>query len=74
MPINTDLAVAIQIVQCDELLGQGMLIRCDVPSEDRQTGIAIGFWKIAEYLIVSAIFFNNVDDVLDGRHELTLSG
>src|SRR5262249_32678407 len=46
---------------------QGAVIRCDIFTEEDQTGIAIPFRQIPQHLIVCPVFFNDVEDMLKRR-------
>src|SRR5215471_761883 len=44
-----------------------MLVGSDVASKDCQAGIAIALAQITEDLVVRTVFFDDVNNVLDGR-------
>ena len=45
----------------------GVLVRSHLLAEDRQPRVAVAFLYISENLIVSAVFLDDVDDVLNRR-------
>src|SRR5262249_14663077 len=58
---------AIQVVEQHELLGQRVLVRRDIPPEERQGRIAVPLFQIAVHLVVSAVLFHDEQDVLYRR-------
>src|SRR5215472_5378110 len=67
MTVDADFAVTVQIVQSNELLSQRVLVGSHVAAENSQSRIAIAFGKIAEYLVVGAVLFDDVNNMLNGR-------
>src|SRR5438874_13711104 len=70
--VHADLAVAIEVVQQDVLAGELMVIGRDAVTVDGEIGITIARWfaggitKIAEDLVVGAVFFDDIKDIFDG--------
>ena len=48
-----------------------MLIRSDVAPEQRQAGVAIALFQIAEHLVVGPVLFHDEQHVPDGRRRTT---
>src|SRR5215469_17696388 len=65
MAIARNLSAVVEVVEDAELQRQLVLVRSDVLSVHREGGIAVSDLQISEYLVVSAILFDDVDDVLD---------
>src|ERR1051325_7257632 len=71
MTVHADVPVAIEIVEKDVIAGDLVMIRRHVFAVNREVRIAVaggfpfGVFEIAHDLIVSAIFFDDVEDVLD---------
>ena len=65
MAVDAHFPVAVEIVKDHILLRQGVLIGRDLLAEDSERRIAVSLGQIAELLIVGAILFDDVDDVLD---------
>src|ERR1017187_148476 len=63
--VDAYFAVAVEVVEDDILACKSMLVGRDLLAEDGDLGIAVRFFQVAELLIVGAIFFDDVDDVLD---------
>ena len=59
-------AVAVVVVQQDKLLGQGVVVGRDPPTVVAELRVAVALGKVAEDLVVGAIFLDDIDDVLDG--------
>lgn len=58
MSVHTDFAIAIKIVEKDPLFGDLVMVRRNVVAEDGQSGIAVAFLHIAEYLVVGTILLD----------------
>lgn len=64
-------SVDVEVVQGDELLGQLMLVRCCILTEERQRRIAVAalaavrVLQVAKNLVVGAVLLDDIDDVLD---------
>src|ERR1700722_445227 len=65
MSIDAPLAVAVKIVEGDELLGQGVMVGRHFASEDREARVAIALRQVPQNLVVGSILFDDVNDVLD---------
>ncbi len=65
MAIGGDHAVAIKVVQKNELLGQRVQVGGRLASEDAKLRVAVALADVAENLIVGAVFLDDVDDVLE---------
>src|SRR5437773_5740241 len=63
--IGRHLAVAVKIIQEDELAHQLMVIGRDSLAHETQAGIAVAGGDVAEHLIISPIFFNDVNAMFD---------
>ena len=63
--VTGNVATIIEIIEDAELTSELVLIGRDVFAVHRQGWIAIADAEITEDLVVSAIFFNDVDDVMD---------
>ncbi len=74
MPLGRYFAVAIEVVQQDELPGQAMGVGRDFFREDAQVRIAVAFLHVAEDLVVGAVFANDVDAILDRAGIADLGG
>ena len=71
--VDTHFPIAVKVVEQHPLIGDGVMIRRDVLSEDRKPRIAVALLHIAEHLIVGAILLDDVDHVLDGRASADLA-
>ena len=65
MAVGGDLAAAVEIVQEDVLFGERVMIRSHFPAEKNEAGIAIAFRNSSEYLVVGAVFLDDVDAVFN---------
>ena len=79
MTVTTHLAVAVGVVEKDELLGDLVVIRSHVPRKHAQRGIAFPLGRlaggqIAEHLIVGAILLDHIDHVADRGGIADLAG
>jgi hypothetical protein len=64
--VDRDFAVTVEVVEEDVLLDEGMLVGSDLLAEEDEFGVAVGVRDVAEDLVVGAVLFDDVDDVLDG--------
>ena len=67
MAVGRDVAVAVEVVEQHELLGQLVMVGRHLAAEHDQRRIAVAARQVAEDLIVGAILLDDVDDVLDRR-------
>ena len=67
MPVSAEDAGTINIIEQDELMRQLVLVGGDPLPKHAERGIAVTLWQITEYLIVGAVFLDDVDDVADPR-------
>src|SRR5215831_7278677 len=65
-----DFAVAVEVVEDDRLSRELVRVGRHVFAEQDQVGVAIAFAKIAEDLIVGAVFADDVKHVFDLRKDL----
>jgi len=63
--VHADLAAAIEVVEIDELLREGVKVRCRRLAVQGQGRIAIADRQIAEDLVIGTVLFDDVNDVLD---------
>src|SRR5579862_15122 len=66
MAVTRNFSTVVKIVEHAELQSQLVLIRSDIGAVERERGVAVPRLQVAENLIVGAIFFNYVDDMLNG--------
>src|SRR5262249_3742420 len=74
MTILRNLAVAVEVIEQYELLGDRVVIRRDFAAEENQAGVAVALGDIAENLDVRAILLDDVEDVLDGGTHAGIGG
>ena len=65
MSIARDFAAIVEIVEQAELKRQLVLVRSYIGAVHRKRWIAVACFQIAEYLIVGAILFDDVDNVMN---------
>ncbi|MEX1103542.1 MAG: hypothetical protein WED87_04785, partial [Dehalococcoidia bacterium] len=65
MAVGAQDAAAIEVVEERELLGQGVLVRRDFAPEEAELRLAVPLLDVAEELVVRAVFFDDVNDVLE---------
>ena len=65
--VGAHFAVAVEVVEQHELLGDGVVVGRDLAAEQAQARVAVALGDIAEDLVVGAVLLDDVDDVLDGR-------
>ena len=65
--LSAEGSVAIQIIEQHELLSQRVMIRRDLGAEHGERRVAVTALQIAQHLIVGAVLFDDVDDVLEQR-------
>ena len=65
--VGANIAVDVKIIEQDEFAGEFEVIGSLFFAEQDEGGIPVSFAEATEDLIVGAIFFDDVDDVLDGR-------
>ncbi len=58
-------AVAVEVVQQDELLRQRVVVGRDVAAEDAQIRVPVALSHVPEELIVSPVLLDHVDDVVE---------
>src|ERR1022692_4325268 len=66
MSVAGDLSAVVEIVEHAELQSERVLVGRDVGAVERERWVAVADSQITEHLIIGAVLFNNVDDVLDG--------
>ena len=59
-------AVAVEIVEQDELLCEGVVVRRHVASKLAKAGIAVALWHITKDLVVRPVLLDDVHDMLEG--------
>ena len=67
MPIRTHLGVHKKAIEESEAARKRVMVRRGRLVEIMERPIAVSFGHVAEHLIVSAILFDDVDDVLERR-------
>src|SRR5262249_22163416 len=67
MSVGRDVPIAVQVVEQDELVGQLVVVRRDLLAAHHEALVAVAAGNVAENLVVSAVFVDDVQDVLDGR-------
>ncbi len=65
MPVARHLAAVVEVVEDAELPGQFMFVRRNLLAIHHQRRIAIALRNVAKDLIVSAVFLDDVDDVMN---------
>ncbi len=65
MSVAGNFAAVVEVVEDAELPRQCVLVRRDVFTVHNQRRIAIGLTDVAEELVVSTVFFDNVDHVVN---------
>ena len=65
--VDADFAVAEEVIEQDELFGELVMVGRDLAAEDGEAGVAVTLLEIAEDLVVSPVFLDDVDDVFNGR-------
>ena len=66
--VGAEDAAAVEVVEQHELFGQLVVVGRDLAAEDAQVGSPSPCFDVAEDLIVGAVLFDDVEDVLeDGR-------
>ena len=65
MSIRTQNSIAVGIIEQHEVAHQLVLIRRNAFSENAERRIAVAALVIPEHLIVSAVFFDDIHDVLE---------
>ena len=64
--VSGDFSTVVEIVEHAELQGELVLVGRDVGAVHGERAVAVADFQVAEDLIVGAIFFDDVDHVLDG--------
>ncbi len=72
MPVRAHIRVDVKIVEQHKLARQLVMIRRGILIEQRQRRIAISLPELPQHLIVSAIFLDDVNHVLDRRRPARL--
>ena len=72
--VGADLTLDVKVVEEHELSGQSVVVRRDGLGEQADVGFAVAFFHVAEYLVVGAVFLDDVDDILDRRRVADLGG
>ena len=67
MPLLAHFGVGEEPVEDAEPFGEGVVVGRDRARKEEQRRIAVGLCEIAEHLVVRAVLFDDVDDVLDRR-------
>ena len=67
MAVRAQDARAISVVEQDEFARHLVLVRGDGFAEGAEVGIAVAFFEVAEHLVVRAVFFDDINDVLEHR-------
>ena len=67
MALRADVRVYVKIVVKGIFAGQFVQVWGDILSEQGQRLVSIAFLNIAQHLVVRAVLFDDVDDVLNGR-------
>jgi len=67
MAVGADLAVDVEVVQKNEVAGEGVVIRRDRFRKEAKVRLAVPFPDIAEDLVVGAVLLNDLHDVADPR-------
>src|ERR1700722_454283 len=65
MTVSRNFSAVIKVVEDAELQRQFVLVGRDVGAVKRQRWIAIADFQIADHLIIGAVLFYDVDNVLD---------
>jgi len=63
--VTADFAGAEGVVEGDELAGEGEMVGREVLGKDNERGLTVAAVEIAEDLIVSLVFFHDINDVVD---------
>src|SRR5215469_16936326 len=64
--VGTNVSVDEKIVVEDKIPRQSVMVRSIGFSKQNQARVPVPLWYIAEHLIVGAIFFQDVENVLNG--------
>ena len=67
MPVRTEYSTAVKVIQQHEFFDELVMIRRHLATEDAQAWIAFAFLDIAKHLVVGAIFFDDVQHMLEHR-------
>ncbi len=65
VPVGGDHAVAVEVVEQHELLGQRMQVGRRLAPEDAELRIAVPPADVAKDLVVGAVLFDDVDNMLE---------
>ena len=74
MTVAGDIARDIEVIEIDELFSDRMKVRCDCPTIVYQRGVSIADRQVAQDLIISSIFFDDVDHMFDPLLKLMYQG
>ena len=61
------LGVDVEVVEEDELGGEGVGVRGHLLAEEGQVRVAVALRQVAEHLVVGPVLADDVEDVLDRR-------
>src|SRR5665648_249 len=64
--IGTHFSIHVKVIEQNKLFGDCMKVWSCIFTEKNQSRIAVSFRNVAQNLIVSPVFFNNIKDILDG--------
>ena len=64
--VGADFALDVEVVEEDELPGEGMMVRRDALGEQAERRVAVPLRHVAEDLIVGPVFLDDIDHVGDG--------
>ena len=67
MPIGTNIGIDVEVIEEDKVFRQLPVIWRGGLIEESQRRVTVADAEIAQHLVVSAILFDNVDDVLNRR-------
>jgi hypothetical protein len=59
MAVERDCAAGIEVVEENEMLGQGVMIRCNIAAVHDELLVSIAFRNVAENLDVGAVFLDD---------------
>src|SRR4051794_19812631 len=66
MAVGAQNPATISIIEQHEIANDFVLIWSNARAEDTQRSITLALRQVSQYLVVGAIFLNDVNDVLDG--------
>ena len=66
MPVRAHVAIDVEVIEEHKFACQLVMVGADVFLEETERRIALALSDIAQHLIVAAIFFDDIEHMLDG--------